>query len=192
MSNEHDIDIQILYSLKQGDKNAFEIVFRKYVAKIYHFAKNTLYNENVAEDITQNVFLSLWEHRMDIIPEKNFSAYLYTIAKNLIYRETEKMLLAFRYTEHLNKTHQTDEDLFTEEMINANSLEELIFRLVEQLPEARKKIFLLHFVDDLSNKDIATQLSISEDNVAQQIRRSITYLKKHLKDYVSLSALLYL
>ena len=193
MSNEYDIETQTLYLLKKGNKNAFEAIFRKYNAKIYHFVKNALRDKSLAEDITQNVFLSLWEHRMDIIPEKKFSAYIYTIARNLVYRETEKMLLAFRYEEYLHKTRlKKEEDLSSEEMIDAISLEELIFNLIEQLPEARKKIFLLHFMEDLSNKDIATKLSISESNVAQQIWRSLGYLKKHLKDYVALSAWLYL
>ncbi|MDR1121166.1 MAG: hypothetical protein LBM08_09640, partial [Dysgonamonadaceae bacterium] len=78
MLNAYEIDTQMLYLLKQGNESAFEAIFRKYNAKIYHFALNTLFDKSLAEDITQNVFLSLWEHRQDIIPQKNFQAYLYT------------------------------------------------------------------------------------------------------------------
>ncbi|MDR1369757.1 MAG: RNA polymerase sigma-70 factor [Dysgonamonadaceae bacterium] len=184
------MDIKVLYALKQGNEDAFEAIFRKYNAKIYHFVKDALYDKILAEDITQNVFLSVWEHRKDIIPEKNFSAYLYTIAKNKVFRETEKMVLSYLYEGHIHQMNLNKEDLSTEEIINANSLREAIFQLIDKLPEARKKIFFLHFTEDLSNKEIAARLSVSEENVAQQIRRSLDYIRKHLTNYIALLGLI--
>jgi len=192
MKDTNGIDSKMLHRLKTGDVGAFERIFQIYKGKIYHFALATLYDKILAEDITQNVFLSVWEHRQNIDPEKNFQAYLYTIAKNLVYRETEKRILASNYEEHIKNDHFNEEDFSTEENIEANLLEETILRLVEKLPEARRKIFLLHFREDLSNKEIAKQLSISEENVEMQVRRSRDYLRKHLKDCVALAALLFL
>ena len=185
-----NIDSEILNRLKMGDVNAFEYIFRKYNGKIYNFARATLFDKNLAEDITQNVFLTIWEHRKDIIPEKNFLSYIYTISKNLVYRETEKKILALRYENYLNKEYPNEEDFSTEKTIDANSLEELIFRLVDKLPETRKKIFLLHFASDLSNKEIAKRLSISEENVETQVKRSLDYLRRHLKGYIAVVAFL--
>ena len=192
MKNPHSIDPEMLHRLKTGDVGAFEHIFQMYGGKVFHFALATLYDKNLAEDITQNVFLSVWEHRKNIVPEKNFQAYLYTIAKNLVYRETEKRILASNYEERLKKAAPNEEDFSTEENIDANLLEETILQLVDKLPEARRKIFLLHFKEDLSNKEIAKQLSISEENVEMQVRRSRDYLRKHLKDSVALVALLFL
>jgi RNA polymerase sigma-70 factor (ECF subfamily) len=182
------MDTELLYALKQGNKSAFETVFRKYNAKIYHFAENTLYNKTLAEDITQNVFLAVWEHRQEIVPERNFSAYLYVIAKNMIFRETEKMVLSYRYENYIH-INQNEKDYSTEEAIDAGMLKETILRLAGRLPEARKKIFCLHFIEDLSNKEIAERLSISEKNVGTQIRRSLDYIRKHLRLYILLTVL---
>jgi len=192
MKSRHYTDSEILHRLIKGDTDAFEYVYRKYNGKIYHFAEATLYDKSLAEDVTQNVFLSVWEHRQDINPDKNFQAYLYTIAKNLVYRETEKRVLAFRYEEFINKEHFHEEDHSTEKTIDANSLEEVIFQLIDKLPEARRKIFLLHFTEDLTNKEIAKRLFISEENVEMQVRRSRDYLRKHLKDSINSSAFLFL
>jgi RNA polymerase sigma-70 factor (ECF subfamily) len=170
----------MLHRLKQGDENAFEVIFRKYYAKIYHFVLNTLYDKTLAEDITQNVFLSVWEHREDIIPEKNFSTYLYTIAKNQVFRETEKRILSSRYEDYILQTRLNEEDFSTEETIDADMLEETILQLIDQLPEARKRIFLLHFKEQLSNREIAEKLSISVENVEMQVRRSLIHIRKHL------------
>lgn len=179
------IDNQMLFRLKQGDENAFEAIFQKYYAKIYHFALNALYDKTIAEDITQNVFLLVWEHREGIIPEKNFSSYLYTIARNLVYRETEKMILSSRYEDHILRT-SLEADLSTLENIDSEMLKETILHIIDQLPEARKRIFLLHFIEELSNKEIAEKLSISVDNVETQIGRSLTYIRKHLRQFYPL------
>jgi RNA polymerase sigma-70 factor (ECF subfamily) len=191
MSNTHSIDTKVLHALKQGDSHAFEAVFSRYYAKIYHFALAALYNKSLAEDITQNVFLSVWENRKRIVTEKNFSAYLFTIAKNLVYDETKKRVLDFRYEDYVKRTLH-EEDYSSEEKLEANSLEGLIIQLIEKLPEARRKVIMLHFTEDLSNKEIAAKLSISEKNVEMQIRRSLAYIRKHLKDYVTAIALLYM
>ena len=192
MKGVHSIDSETLHRLKSGEVDALEHIFRKYNGKVYHFVLATLFDKSLAEDITQNVFLAIWEHRQEIIPEKNFQAYLFTIAKNLVYRETEKKIVAFRYKEYIKQVHPNEEDFSTEETVDAHSLEEMIFRLVEKLPEARRKIFLLHFTDDLSNKEIAKRLSISEENVEMQVKRSLDYLRRYLKKYVAFAVLLYL
>jgi RNA polymerase sigma-70 factor (ECF subfamily) len=101
------------------------------------------------------------------------------------------MLMNFRYEEYL-KTHFCKEDYQTEEKTDANSLEELIIQLIKKLPEARKKVFILHFTKDLSNKEIAATLSISEKNVEMQIRRSLDYIRRNLKNYIAAIALLYM
>jgi len=177
--------------LKAGNIDAFEHIFRKYNGKVYHFVWTTLFDKSLAEDITQNVFLAIWEHRQEINPEKNFQAYLYTIAKNMVYRETEKRVLASRYEEHLKEIYPNEADISAEKNIDAHLLEETILRLINKLPEARRKIFLLHFTKDLSNKEIAKRLSISEENVEMQVRRSRDYLRKHLKEYTAFLALLF-
>jgi RNA polymerase sigma-70 factor (ECF subfamily) len=169
----------MLYRLKQGDESAFEVIFRRYYAKIYHFVLNTLFDKTLAEDITQNVFLSVWEHRENIIPEKNFSTYLYTIVKNRVFRETEKILLASRYKDYILQV-RSEEDFSTVETIDADMLEETILQLIDQLPEVRRRIFLLHFKEELSNREIAEKLSISVENVETQVRRSLLHIRKRL------------
>ncbi|MDR0744311.1 MAG: RNA polymerase subunit sigma-70, partial [Tannerella sp.] len=50
-----------LQRLKQGDHKAFEAVYRKYGGRVYHFSLSLLHDEFAAEDLTQNVFLKIWE-----------------------------------------------------------------------------------------------------------------------------------
>ncbi|MDR0833660.1 MAG: RNA polymerase sigma-70 factor [Candidatus Symbiothrix sp.] len=191
MVNPPIIDIGTLNALRHGNKDAFESIFRAYNAKIYNFALATLYDKSYAKDITQNVFLAVWEHRKKIVPKKNFQAYLFTIARNLIYRQTEKMVLGYQYENYI-KNHYREEDASSEKKIDAGSLEELMIQLIKKLPEARRRVFLLSFKEELSPKEIAEKLTVSEKTVETQIRRSLKYIKKHLKNYMTAMAFLYM
>ena len=168
--------IETLESLKQGKVKAFETIYKIYSAKIYNFVLDTLYDKSMAKDVTQNVFLAVWEHRQEIRPESNFQSYIFTIARNLVYRQSEKMLLAERYQAYA-KAHGDAGDNSLEEKIDADSLEKLIIELIDQLPESRRRIFLMRFKEELRNKEIAATLSVSEGTVEKQIARSLAHIR---------------
>lgn len=185
-----EADNDILYRLTKGDSDAFEAIFWKYNDRVYSFILSTLFDKTLAQDLTQNVFLSVWEHRATIDISKNFSSYIYTIAQNMVYRQTEKKLLASRYAEYVQKFQSVDE-MSTEEAIDYQFLEKLITELIDQLPPSRREIFLLSRRNGMSNKEIAQKLSISEKTVENQITHSIHFLKKRLKPHVVFAGILF-
>lgn len=189
MYSTHTPDSVLLDKLKKYDSSAFDYLFRKYSGRLFNFALSTLYNKALAEDIVQSAFLYVWEHREDIDVNKNFSAYLYTITKNMIYRQTERKLLAYKYEEYV-KSNESEEDPTPEKTIDAKSLEALIMELINQLPEARRNVFLLSRQKQMSNKEIAELLDISEKTVDTQIRRSLDFLRRNLGDELTVLALL--
>ena len=183
------IDIEVLFRLKQGDESAFDAVYWKYNSCVFNFIYSLLYDKSLAEDLTQNVFLKIWEKRATIDPELGFDAYLFAIARNLVYKETEKRLeseqLTFTFEGRARET-----DSLTEENIDAESLREYIDALIEQLPLSRKQIFLLSRRQHLSNKEIADRLSVSEKTVETQIYRALRFIKQKLSEESNLAVLI--
>ncbi len=181
----------ILERLKNGDSKAFEVIFNEYYDKIYHFVLSTLFNKIFAEDITQATLIALWEHRDSIDSDRNIESYLFTIAKNKVYRQTERLILKSKYLDFVT-TNQLDitEYIAIEEKVNNDLLKKIIYELIQELPPARREIFLLSHREHLSNKKIAEQLSLSEKTVETQIRRSIIFLKSKLKNLNVFLALL--
>jgi RNA polymerase sigma-70 factor (ECF subfamily) len=172
---------QTLLLLQQGDKAAFEAIYWQYSAWVYNFFRLLLADKSPAEDLTQNVFLKIWERHADIHPDDNFEAYLFTIARNLASKETESRLTAEQASGKLRE-QQNEPDHTTEQDIETNSLREYIDRLVEQLPEERRKIYRMSRDRHLSNKEIARELSISEKTVETQLYRSLRFLKQKLSE----------
>ena len=173
------VDGHLLIDLKNGDEKAFETLFWKYNEHVYHFIYSLLYEKSMAEDLTQNVFLKIWEKHETIDVEQNFDAYLFTIARNLVYKEIENRLLSEKLTESLQR-QLSDVDSLMEERIDAESLREYINSLIEELPLSRREIFRLSRHEHLSYKEIAERLSISEKTVETQLSRALRFLRDRL------------
>lgn len=178
---QHKREKDILRKLKEGDEASFDVIYWKYSAWIYNFAYSLLFDKVLAEDLTQTVFLRIWEKRELIDPEGSFESYLFTIARNLAYKETEKKILAETLIDSLTKRQQQAKD-DTEEQLETESLQMYIDSLINQLPEARRKIYQMSRMEHLSNKEIAAQLSISEKTVETQLYRSLQFLRQKLAD----------
>jgi len=169
--------------VKKGNAKAFETLFLLYKNKVYNFVCGSTYDKNVSEDITQNVFLAVWEHRESIEPDNNFDAFIFKIARNMVYRHTEKKILAYRFSQKYT-TENSDIIQSTEEDIDSKLLLDTLMAFVDKLPEKSKEIFLLRQIEGLSIKEIALKLEITPKTVENQIYRSVLFLKKNLSKQV--------
>lgn len=183
------VDGDVLFRLKQGDEDAFESIYWKYNSWVFNFIHSLLFDKSLAEDLTQTVFLKIWEKRESIDPELGFDSYLFAIARNLVYKETENRLKSELLSDTL-KEHSANQDSLTEENIDADSLREYINNLIEKLPPSRRQIFQLSRHAHLSNKEIASRLSISEKTVETQLYRALRFLKQKLSEDPHLAILL--
>lgn len=173
------ISKDIVENIRNGNEKAFESLFWEYNTRIYHFVYSILYDKSLAEDLTQTVFLKIWEKRQSLDIELSIEAYLFTIARNLVYRETENQLRADLLIEHL-KDQSIDSEFQMDELLDAKSLSVYIQSLIDELPPARREIFCLSRFEHLTYKEIASRLSISEKTVETQLSRSLRFLRDKL------------
>lgn len=175
-----NMDSKLLYRLKEGDKDAFNTVYWRYSPKAYNTVLYLLNDSDAAEDIVQELFITIWEKREQIQPELNFEAYIATIARNLAYNYVKKAFHNNQSVEDLN-----DISLITnsdEESIEADSLRDYIFSIISSFPEMRRKVFIMSRFENLSHAEIAEKLTISERTVAVHIYQALKDLRKALGD----------
>lgn len=163
--------------LKNDDRAAFEELFKLYSERIYYFTIRYIKNKEEAEEITQEVFVRLWNRRFDLKTELSFSSYLFMIAKNAVID-----LLRKRQKESsLNEEITPDVNSIAEKSNNSveyKELNEIVKNSILQLPEKRRQIFLLSRNEGLTYKEIAEKLNISIKTVESHMRLALQQLRK--------------
>ena len=158
------ITTQQLQLLKEGNKKAFEALYRAYNARIYSFVLSMIGDAGV----TQDIFLQIWEKRLNIDLEGNLGGYLFKISQNMVYHYVRRELLLQNYVDKLSN-ESADESVEIDEELDYLFLEEYILKLLEELPPARREVFMLYWKSGLNYREIAEQLDISEKTVATQV-----------------------
>lgn len=169
------IDIQTLEALRNGDHKAFQTVFISYYNVTRNFIFGYIKSEADAEELAEELFVNLWMNRQTIDTSKSFHSYLHTIARNAsINFLRRKYLHDTCITQLLN----TDFSTTSEEELIAKELSSFIDRVVEKMPEQRRKIYELSRNEGLSNTEIAERLATSKRNVESQLSYALKEIRK--------------
>ena len=176
---------ELIKKLKEGDSFAFEVLFYKYRNKVKGFAFKMVPTQLDPEEIVQEVFVRLWLKKEMIDPERDFQAFLFSIAKHLILDHLKsavnrKLYFTGEYFQQDLMSEDTAEGILPEDA------EDQLRHLIEQIPERRREIFCLSRFEGLSYRQIAERLNISENTVDSQIRNALAFLKDHFRKMILL------
>ena len=174
-------DDSLALHLKNGDEKAFEIIFNQYKAKLYFFALSYLRSSSETEEIIQNVFLSLWEHKQLINETLSIKNYLYKITVNHVYNHLKHEAVRQKFIDY-SLVNQLKEDDGLQQNSDFNDLKKTIDDLIERLPAQQQKIFKLSRWDGRSHDEIAKQLGISVRSVENQVYRALQFIRTNLKE----------
>jgi RNA polymerase sigma-70 factor (ECF subfamily) len=179
---------ELIEKLKNGDSFAFEILFYKYRNKVKGFARNMVPAQIDSEEVVQEVFVKVWMKREMIKPDKDFQAYLFSIAKNLILDYLKSAVNRRLYFVEEN----FQQDMLIEEgseITITQEAEDKLMELIDQMPERRREIFKLSRFNGMSYKQIAERLHITENTVDSQIRNALAFLRKEFRKFLALAFL---
>lgn len=171
-------DKELLLTLKTGNRQSFTVLYNQYWSQVYNFSRLYLTSRDAAEEVVQEVFVKVWESREFIREDDNFKGLLFIITRNLIFNQSRKSFNEDFYKITMLAAMEQSYDMEAE--IDAKNLREYIDQLIADLPPQRKLIFTMSRNENMSYKEIAEKLSISEKTVENQISSAIKYLKQNL------------
>lgn len=171
---------EIVLRLKRDDKSALDLLFEYYYPRLYNFSKSLLKIESQIDDVLQEVFVKIWMNRQKITSHETFNSYIFTITKNEILNLIRAKLRDNSFRDELY-LRSVAEEYQQHSLLEFEEIEAVIDRLVSDLPTKRRQIFLLSRTNGLSNKEIASQLEISEKTVEDHITHAIKKIKASMK-----------
>ncbi len=173
---------------KNLDKKLFEQLFRQYFGELCNFAKSFVNDEDSAKEITQNVFINLWQNKEKIDSDKSVKSYLFTSVRNRCLnhiRDNKK------FRSNVLDVEITDYGTtFESDSFSVSELETKISEALDKLPERCRQVFMLNRFEDLKYKEVAGKLNISVKTVEVQMSKALKILREELKDYIYVLLLL--
>jgi RNA polymerase sigma-70 factor (family 1) len=175
-------DKQLIISLQRGEAGAFTEIYERYWDKLLVYTMRVVRQQPEAEDIVQELFVSIWRRRDSIDIEHALSTYLYNSVRYLAIRYLEKGSTYSDYLQRLAARMAGEEANVSgiEAEIFGRELEGQIDQLIRELPEKMQEVFILSRRHHLSYKEIAERLSISEETVKKQVYKSLQFLRSRL------------
>lgn len=190
---EKALDEVLVQEMKAGDAEAFNKIFELYQRKIYALAFNMTRNQMDAQDVTQDVLLTIYR-KIDTFQGKSaFSSWVYRITLNATYMklrvkkkeqyvELDESLPSFNHAGFQNgKISEWSKS--TDSLLFSNETKGVIEKAVDLLPEKEKVVFILRDVEGLSTEKVGDILDLTVPAVKSRLHRARLFLRKKLSNY---------
>ena len=179
----YDIKI-LLEQVANDDEQAFRVVFDHYKATFHATAFKMTRSKDIAEEIIQEVFVTLWVKRKLVAVAKNPEGYLFTILHNYIYSHFRK-LAQERRLESMIEQEREDSDNYIEALLIEKENRTILENVISQLPHQQRLIYKLAKQEGVSRDEIARQLNLSPNTVRNHLAAAVEYLRIYFKKSVS-------
>jgi len=156
------------------NEKVFESTYKLYSQDLFRFLTYSYKNPTLSEDITQNVFLKLWDqcHQFEL---SNIKSLIFTMGKNLSLNELKK--------NQKNQGEESKEIFYSEspqDVLEEKQFKENLNNYINQLTSNERTVFLMNRMDNLTYREIAERLDISQKAVEKRMHQALKKLNELL------------
>ncbi|UCD64148.1 MAG: sigma-70 family RNA polymerase sigma factor [Candidatus Zixiibacteriota bacterium] len=190
---EKDIDFTLIKAVQSGDMVAFNALVDRYKDRLMNVIGRMLSSADEAQDIVQETFVRVYQHRQSFNFQHCFSTWIYTIALNLARNELRKRKKFKFFDIHDMKGNETE---FAVEMKPPSRFPQALNAAIKELPEKYRTAFILRDMQELPYEEVAKILGVPLGTVKSRVNRARMMLRDKLLpkmegyDALSKSALL--
>ena len=172
----------IVENVKSGDREAFNKLFRQFYTSLIRFSFRFVADEDMAAEVVQDFFVKLWSNHENLNINSSFKSYMMQSVRNmsLTYINKERS----HAEANLSVFSEEGEDFDASEKLQGQNLEDAYRKIVAEMPEKRREVFMLSRFDGLKYAEIAERLNLSQKTVEAHMSAAIKQLKEGLKDYI--------
>jgi RNA polymerase sigma-70 factor (family 1) len=171
-------DKELVEALRYGDEDAFECLFERHWHSLYGFVYKMISDKDQTKDVLQNTFLEVWKRKETLFAEDSILPFLLKVAKNEVITLFRKDKVRLAGDEILISNLQREN--LTDDKLLATELQDAIDSELIKMPVNMRKCFHLSKYEQMSIKDIATELLLSEQTVKNNISEALKRLRNAL------------
>lgn len=171
-----DMESRLVKRAAAGDDVAFEGLYRRHVGRIHSLVRR-MTNPEMADEVTQDVFVRAWDKLGSFRGQSAFGTWLYRLAVNVV--------LTRRRKDRAERNYLIADDTPLE-LAGTRPKEGIAMDLeqaIAKLPEGARQIFVLHDVEGWTHEEIASQLGLVPGTSKSQLSRARATLRRHLDGY---------
>ena len=176
-------DVQLIERTLAGDESAFSILVRKYQTQVHAVVRRKIGVFHIAEEITQDIFLRVYEKLPTLKNPHTFAGWLYVIAARQCFAWFEKKRIPMESLDAMSPM-ELEELAYTRywaeqqrEFVSERQ-REVIEHLLQKLPEGERSVVTLHYLDSMTCEDISKFLGVSPNTVKSRLHRARKRLKR--------------
>lgn len=175
MSNTHATDEKLIKAIGRNDYVSYNQLFERYYACLCQYAYSLLMDKNDAEDVVQELFLTLWKNRERIEIKENVSGYLYRATKHLALNHLRSKM-------HFNNLSESQDQLsYEDNRVESEEFRIALYACIDRLPDRSREVLLLHRIKGMKQKEISERFEISVKTIKNQIWSSLQKLRRCLE-----------
>ena len=177
-------DVELIQRTLAGDETAFAQLIRKYERQIHTHALRKIGDFHIAEDITQETFLQVYQHLETLNDPMQFSRWIYAIVNHLCIAWHRKNRLQ---TQPLEETHilEIETEVYSryvateQAKTSAERQRDLVRKLLTKLKESDQQVITLHYFEEMTSSEIGAHLGVSENTIKSRLHRARQQLKRY-------------
>ncbi len=188
---------ELIQAAKSGDTRAQTQLVKMYSGRIYNLGIRMLRNNEDAEDLLQEAFITAFAKLGSFKEKSTFYTWIYRIAVNIALgrlREKSKLRVAYSIEEpdfeNLQGLAISEWPEYIETRITDKEFRAALDIMLEDLPEKYRSVFVLRDLENLSTQETATMLKLTESNVKVRLMRARLFLRDRLNNYFKRTGLL--
>jgi RNA polymerase sigma-19 factor, ECF subfamily len=175
---------ELIWELCAGDTGALEKVLQRHWSNLVAYASSIVANRDAAEDVVQEAFVRLWERRLSWAPTAPVRPLLYRMTRNLALNERRRTDVRTRFAMRFGNPEDPLRADGPGYHLESIELRMAVTQAMNALPPRRREVFILARFHDMSYREIADQLGISIQTVANQVSAAMSQLERALEPFL--------
>jgi RNA polymerase sigma-70 factor (family 1) len=170
---------ELIRELKSGSNKAFDSIYTMYFKRLYAYCLQFTKNSEDAEEIVEDVFVRLWKIKETIRQEDTLRSLLFIMSKHYLINSFHSNINSPKFESYVDYKEHLSSDNVTHNLEYEDFLKKLRKEL-DKLPDTQRKVVELSRLQQLTNKEIAAKLQLSEQTVKNQLSLGIKSLRSTL------------